>query len=139
MIRAQDCRVGVACVGNEEEAIAVLNHEPADGFSFCAAGWSYRNPAIRIDAVGCRNWLVGRDAFGGTTGAVDVVDLPLKLAGLVWGVGVILEPLAADTFPVTVIVEKLCPADTGVMFAQVVVASVQVHNRPAIPVTVKPV
>jgi hypothetical protein len=48
-------------------------------------------------------------------------------------------PLAVVTFPVTVIIAKLCPAPKELLFVQVAVATAHVHNGPAIPVTVKPI
>jgi type I restriction enzyme R subunit len=68
LIRAQDCGVRVADVRNEEKAIPVFDHEPADGRTSRAAGRDHRYSAVHIDAVICRNRLVGRDAGGCTVG-----------------------------------------------------------------------
>jgi hypothetical protein len=73
MIRAQECRARAAVDRNEEKAIPVLDHEPADDRTSCAAGRNHRNPAVRIDAVVCRNRLIGSDAAGSTAVTVDVV------------------------------------------------------------------
>jgi hypothetical protein len=63
-----------------------------------------------------------------------VAPPPERVSGVETGV-----PLAAVTFPVTVIFVKLCPAAKGLPFVQVVVAKVHVHSGPSIAVTVKPV
>jgi hypothetical protein len=59
---------------------------------------------------------------------------PVSVSGMVTGV-----PLAELTFPVTVIVGKLCPAPTEMLYVQVVVARVHVQFVPLIAVTLKPV
>ena len=59
---------------------------------------------------------------------------PETLSGMLTGV-----PLGDVTFPVTVIVVKLCAAAKELLFVQVIVANVHDHNSPPIWVGVKPV
>jgi hypothetical protein len=69
----------------------------------------------------------------GLTFTVDAPP-PERISGIVTGV-----PFADVTFPVTVIVVKLCPGAKELPFVQVVVAKLHAHNGPLIPVTMKPV